>query len=540
MSQIGASRGSVMGQWLRLGEDGIRTLVAAGAAGGLAAAFNAPIAGSLFALEVVLGDFAIASFSPVVMAGVTATTVSRAVYGDAQIFDIPTYALMSPWEFMPYVALGLMAGFVAVGFTVFMYNQERAWEGISAPPWLKPAVGGLVVGAMALAFPEVLGIGHLAMDRMLEGQVGMGLLLALVVAKIVATSLTLGSGGSGGVFVPSLFVGAALGGAMGSAVQQWAPFPHGGPGAYALVGMGALVAAASHAPLTGIVIMFELTGDYQIILPVMMACIVATVVASSLKEESIYTQKLKWKGISLRQGREENILHHLSVGEVLRREYVSFSEDTPLPAMLAQALGSMQTTFPLVDPEGRLSGVVRVQDLHRALDDRASLEGVLVAADLGSSIQALRDTENMEQALELLTASGTDLLPVVDGDDRLLGTVFAQDVLGRYAHELQKLRLASTLAQRKSFSVMTDGIELGHGMRLAEVEVRRPLVGHSLRELQLRARYGLEVLYVLKGAYRIRKLADPDLSLEAGDHLVVMAEASSLLAFRQQFGLVEP
>jgi CIC family chloride channel protein len=281
--------------------------------------------------------------------------------------------------------------------------------------------------------------------------------------------------------------------------------------------------------------MFELTGDYQIILPVMMACIVATVVASSLKEESIYTQKLKWKGISLRQGREESILHHLSVGEVLRREFISFREETPLPEMLAQALGSMQTTFPLVDSEGRLGGVVRVQDLHRALDDRGSLEGVLVAADLGSPIHSLRDTDNVEQALETLTDSGTDLLPVVDDDNRLLGAVFAQDVLGRYAHELQKLRLASTLAQRKSFSVMTDGLELGHGMRLAELEVPSSLAGRSLRDLQLRARYGVEVLYVLKGAYRIRKQADPDLSLDDGDHIVVMAEASSLLAFRQEF-----
>ncbi|HSG49615.1 MAG TPA: chloride channel protein, partial [Longimicrobiales bacterium] len=350
------------------------------------------------------------------------------------------------------------------------------WEGISAPPWLKPAVGGLVVGAMALAFPEVLGIGHMAMDRMLEGQVG----------------------------------------------------------------MGARVAATSHAPLTGIVIMFELTGDYEIILPVMMACIVATVVASSLKEESIYTQKLKWKGISLRQGREESILHHLSVGEVLRRESLSFAENTPLPDMLGMALGSTQTTFPLVDADGRLGGVVRVQDLHRALDDRGSLEGVLVAADLGSPIRALRETENMEQALELLTASGTDLLPVVDDDDRLVGTVFTQDVLGRYAHELQKLRLASTLAQRRSFSVLTDGLELGHGMRLAELQVPAPLVGRTLRELQLRAQHGVEVLYVLKGEYKIRKLADPDLSLEAGDHMVVMAEASSLLAFRGLNAPVSP
>ena len=318
MIQIGASLGSVIAQKGRLGENGVRTLVAAGAAGGLAAAFNAPIAGSLFALEVVLGDFAIASFSPVVMAGVAATVVSRGVYGDAQVFDIPQYALVSAAEFVPYVLLGLLAGIVAVLFTVFLYSQERVWERLAAPPWIKPAVGGLFVGLVALLFPEILGIGHLAMDRMLEGHVGLGLLLALVIMKIVATSLTLGSGGSGGVFVPSLFVGAALGGAIGIAVGQWAPFPHGGPGAYALVGMGAMVAATSHAPLTGIVIMFELTGDYEIILPVMVACILSTVIASSLKEESIYTQKLKWKGISLRQGREENILRHLAVADVLQ------------------------------------------------------------------------------------------------------------------------------------------------------------------------------------------------------------------------------
>ncbi|HZD03296.1 MAG TPA: chloride channel protein, partial [Longimicrobiales bacterium] len=250
MIQIGASLGSVIAQWGRLGEDGVRTLVAAGAAGGLAAAFNAPIAGSLFALEVVLGDFAIQSFSAVVMAGVAATAVSRGVYGEAQVFEIPRYALESAQEFVPYALLGLLAGFVAVAFTLFLYRQERAWERLPAPPWVKPAVGGLVVGAMALAFPELLGVGHLAMDRMLEGQVGLGLLLALVVTKVVATSFTLGSGGSGGVFVPSLFVGSALGGAMGTAVARWAPFAHGGPGAYALVGMGAVVAATAHAPLT--------------------------------------------------------------------------------------------------------------------------------------------------------------------------------------------------------------------------------------------------------------------------------------------------
>jgi CIC family chloride channel protein len=462
------------------------------------------------------------------MAGVAATVVSRGVYGDAQIFDIPQYALVSAAEFLPYVLLGILAGIVAVLFTLFLYSQERVWERLSAPPWIKPAIGGLFVGTVALVFPEVLGIGHLAMDRMLEGQVGMGLLLALVIMKIVATSLTLGSGGSGGVFVPSLFVGAALGGAIGTAVGQWAPFAHGGPGAYALVGMGALVAATSHAPLTGIVIMFELTGDYEIILPVMVACILSTVIASSLKEESIYTQKLKWKGISLRQGREENILRHLAVADVVQKEFKVFQEDATLPEVLSEAVGSSQTTFPLRARGGELVGAIRIQDLHRALEDRGTLEPVLVAADLATSIPSLKETDTLENALELLNQSGTDLIPVVDAEGKLLGVVLGADVMERYAHELQKLRLASTLVQRRSFSHRTEGIELGHGMRLAEVPVPEDCLNKTLQEAGLRRRLGMEVLYVLKGPYRVRKLASPELKLEEGDRMMVMAEAETL------------
>jgi CIC family chloride channel protein len=390
-----------------------------------------------------------------------------------------------------------------------------------------------VVGVVGLAFPEILGIGHLAMDRMLEGELGLGLLLALVVMKLVTTSLTLGSGGSGGVFVPSLFVGAALGGALGTAVGQWAPFPHGGPGAYALVGMGAVVAATSHAPLTGIVIMFELTADYEIILPVMMTCILSTVVASSLKEESIYTQKLKWKGISLRQGREESILRHLRVESILRRDFESFPESSTLPAILAEALKSTRTTFPILGPEGELSGVIRVQDLHQALDDRGALESVVVAADLAIPSRGVRPDATLEVALETLTETGADLLPVVEDTGRVVGVVLAADVMERYSHELRKLRLASTIASRRTFSVETDGMELGHGMRLAEVEVPPSLENQTLREAELRARFGIEVLYLLKGPYSIRKLAAPELVLEAGDRMVILTEASSLQAFRE-------
>jgi CBS domain-containing protein len=205
-----------------------------------------------------------------------------------------------------------------------------------------------------------------------------------------------------------------------------------------------------------------------------------------------------------------------------------------LPTILAEALGTSQTTFPLVATDGRLAGVIRVQDLHRALDDRGVLESVLVAADLATASRAVRVDDNVEQALEHLTEIGSDLLPVVDSEDRILGVIFAADVLDHYSRELQKLRLASTLARRRSFSIQTEGMELGHGMRLAEVQVPRALQDRTLKDAGLRARFGVEVLYVLKGPHGIRKLAHPDLMLEAGDGMVIMAEASSLQRFQEE------
>ncbi len=536
MIQVGASLGSVVGQIFGLGEDGMRTLVAAGAGGGLAAAFNAPIAGSLFALEVVLGDFGISSFTPVFMAGIAATAIVRAVFGTAGEFAIPTYTLKSAWEFMPYAVLGLAAGFVAVGFTLFLYGQERVWEKLKAPVWFKPAVGGLVVGTVGIFFPQILGTGHAPMDAMLHGAFPVGLLIALIFVKIAATSFTLGSGGTGGVFVPSLFVGAALGGAVGDVVARWAPFAHGSPAAYALVGMGAVVAATSHAPLTGMMIMVELTGDYEIILPVMLACILSSVVASSLKEESIYTQKLKWRGISLRKGREESILEHLSVRSILRKDFRSFAENAPLPGVLTQALGSTQNTFPVVGSEGELVGVIRVQDLHQALDDRSALESVLMAADLAEETRALRTEDNVEQALQMLTATNADLLPVVDARDVVVGVVLAADVMERYSRELQKLRLAHTLAGKRSFKFETQGMELGYGMRLAEVPVPEKLAGRTLRDLNLRQEFGVEVLYVLRAPYRVPTFTNPSLVLQLGDRMVIVAEAESLRKFEERTG----
>ncbi len=266
--QIGSAIGSSLGQILRVSGNRMRNLVGCGAAAGIAATFNAPIAGAIFALEVILGEFQIGTFGPIVLASVMATVISRAFLGDFPAFiSIPKYDLVSIWEIPAYLVMGFLGGFVSLLFIKSLYKAEDLWAGLKVPEFLKPALGGLTIGLLSLYFPQILGVGYESITEALLGKLPWFLLLVLVFVKIFATSLTIGSGGSGGVFAPSLFIGAMMGGIYGHMVHHFFPSVTASSGAYSLVGMGAIVAGATHAPITSILILFELTDDYRIILP---------------------------------------------------------------------------------------------------------------------------------------------------------------------------------------------------------------------------------------------------------------------------------
>ncbi|MFQ5578321.1 MAG: chloride channel protein, partial [Anaerolineae bacterium] len=282
--QIGSALGSSVGQLLHLSDDRVRNLVACGAAGGIAATFNAPIAGVIFALEIILGEFNVRYFSTVVISSVTASVIGRAVFGDFPAFRIPMeYGVNSFWEYGIYAVLGALAALVGVLFVRLLYWSEDRFEGWKQiPPWLQPAVGGTLLGGLALAYPAVTGIdwqrmpqiynvGYGVIEATLSNQLGLKVVIVLLVLKLIATSLTLGSGGSGGVFAPSLFMGAMLGASYELVVNGLFPGIAAPPGAYALVGMGAVFAASAHVPITAVIILFELTGDYRIILPLMLS-----------------------------------------------------------------------------------------------------------------------------------------------------------------------------------------------------------------------------------------------------------------------------
>jgi len=297
MVQIGAALGSLIGQGARLSTRGVRTLVACGAAGGIAATFNAPIAGAIFAAEVLMGRFH-ADFLLVLLTSLSSCIVARSFLGNHPAFLVPAYELSSPAELLLYFLLGLLAGLAALAYVRLLYRSEDVFGAWAFPDHLKPAVGGLLVGLVLRFFPQVYGTGFPAIESALWVRFPWELLLGLFAAEMIANCATLGSGGSGGVFAPSLYMGAMLGGAFGTLVHSLFPDWTGGAGAYAMVGMAAFFAAAAKAPTTALLILFEMTNDYKIMLPLMAATVASVSVSHRLLPQSIYTLKLHRRGIA--------------------------------------------------------------------------------------------------------------------------------------------------------------------------------------------------------------------------------------------------
>jgi len=425
--QIGAALGSTLGRLARLTEGRLRILVACGSAGGIAATFNAPLAGVFFAMELILRDFTAESFGAVVLASVMASVVGRGVFGDTSFLQLPAFHVQHPAELLLYAALGLLAGAAGVLFTKVLYWIEDlcdwAWRG---PEWLRPALGGILLGGLLLVLPQMYGVGYPVLENAIDGRYVIAFLLLLMAGKIVATSLTIGIGGSGGVFAPSLFMGAMLGTAFGLALHHISPGLAPDPGAYGLVGMGAVFAGASRAPITAVVIMFELTGEYSIILPLMLAIVLATVVSRVLSRDTIYTLKLRRRGIDLDAPQPRGPFADRTVCTVMEPAPDPLSEDTPLDAAARALARAGHGVLPVADASGTYRGVVTARAVAEALDDDerppATIAGLTELPARVTAGDPLADTLHL-----LIDAPGTGL-PVLD-EDRLAGWVTHQAVL---------------------------------------------------------------------------------------------------------------
>nr|WP_290668844.1 chloride channel protein [Ardenticatena sp.] len=437
--QVGAALGSTVGQVLRFANDRVQTLVAAGAAAGIAATFNAPIAGAIFALEVILGRFSARNFGAVVISAVSASIISRIYLGDQPAFAVPAYPLHHLGELPIYVVLGVLAAIVAVIFIRVLYALEDFFDEWGIPMPLKTALGLLLTGGVALLLPqyEILGPGLHMIGEVIAENVPLAFqtMILLLILKLAATSFTLGSGNSGGVFAPSLFMGAVLGGLVGQAAHALWPDVAINPGAYAIVGMAATFAGAARAPMTAVLIVFEMSNDYKLILPLMLATVIATFFAEALFKESIYTLKLKRKGITIQAGRDVDVLQAVTVGEVMSRDFGAVSTNTTLSELSDFFARTHRHGAIVLDEQGKLWGLVTVSDLDRAVEDELprSTPVTEIGTPRARLVVAYPD-ETLAEVLTRMGIRGYGRLPVVAREDptHVVGVIRREEVIRAY------------------------------------------------------------------------------------------------------------
>ena len=449
--QIGSAVASTLGQVVRMPESRLRLLVACGAAGGISATFNAPLAGVFFGLELILREVSAEALVAVLLSSMAADVVGQAAFGRQPFFALPPALLPSAWDYLLCAALGLAAGLVGIGFAKVLYRIEDvcdwAWRG--KPEWLRPVAGGALLGVLLLAIPQLYGVGYPVVQLAVGGGYAIWFLLALMVGKMLSASLTIGIGGSGGVFAPSLFIGAMLGTAFGFAVQHLVGPAAAGPvAAYGMVGMGATFAGAARAPLTSISSTLEMTGDFGLVLPVVLAVGLATGVSAALGRGTIYTTKLLRRGIDIERPRPSTLMQQMKVSEAMR----------PLPAQVTAGR-------PLEDVVGQLV------DRQRPASPGAGPET--------ARLQAVFADETLEQALRQLVMYGHQGLPVLAADgESIVGWLSNRDVMRAFA-----ARLGQTIEEAEE------------GARAAEwatarpdAEARQPsnpLPGYRLLDLQI-------------------------------------------------------
>lgn len=532
IAQIGSAIGSTVGQMFHLSDERIKNLVACGAAGGIAATFNAPIAGAIFALEVILGQLHAVYFGAVVISAVTADVIAHFFEGDLRAFSVPEYALTSFWELPLYVALGILAAAAAVAFTRTLYLSEDLWDRIDFPEYFKPVLGGLVLGLVGIlspkinGFPRIFGVGYDSIDQALFSDLALQLSLGLFLLKILATVITLGSGGSGGIFAPSLFMGAMLGEAFGAVASQLFPGVTAPPGAYALVGMSAFFTGAAHAPVTSILILFEMTGNYQIILPLMLATVTSTLISKALSPESIYTLKLTRRGIHLQEGKDIDVMQTISVGEAMSTDMDVVSCSLSLDELAREFERSHHHGFPVVDEEGSLAGIVTIQDLDRALESGAGDDLTVLDIATCQNLVTAYDDDPMWTALRSLGVRDVGRLPVVKrGAEReLVGVVRRKDIIQAYN---------TAIIQRARHQSRSDRQRLGKIIDSEFIELEIPqnaaVIGKRVSEIQLPD----DCLIVSIQRGRKLYIAHGYSVLEAGDQLTVISTETSVNSVRK-------
>lgn len=481
--QVGSALGSSIGQWFGFSDDRIKNLVSCGAAAGIAATFNAPLAGVAFASEVLMTELQGRMFGNVVVSAVSASVISQIFLGARPSFVVPSYVMRSPWEIVLYMALGLVSACVGVMCIRMLSSFETVFDSLKKCPLaLRPALGALLLGMIGVLYlllpgvsyhtgeqfrrtmplienmPHVFGSGFTFIEQVLQGKTPFLLMFVLIFLKPLATSFTLGSGNSGGVFAPSLFTGAMCGGAFGYAVNLYFPEISGDVGAYALVGMAAVFSAAARAPLTAMLIVFEMSNDYYLILPLMVAGVVATFVAELLQKESIYTIKLAKRGIHFSQGRDMDVMQEVLVQDVMNDEPFTFDVELPFSDLYAVFQETHFLGFPVTEGKGRLYGIVTLQDMTRVLSHTDTIAYLKVKDVATINTVTVYPDEPVWAAIQKMSPRDLARLPVVSREDegKLIGLISRSDILRAYDVGIMRKQQAQYASERMALRRVSD------------------------------------------------------------------------------------
>ncbi|MDJ0947648.1 MAG: chloride channel protein [Alphaproteobacteria bacterium] len=439
---LGATLAAWVAARFRLGRAQQQTLLGCGVAAAIAASFNAPIAGVLFALEVVVGHYALSAFAPVVIASVISTLISHAYFGAFPAFIAPAHNVVELWEFPAFALLGVTSAIAAILFMRSIMFTAKVAERLPVPDWSRPAVGGLAVGLIALAFPQVLGVGYGATSDALDGLFPLYLLLALIVAKTAATAISLGFGFGGGVFSPSLVVGAMLGGAFGIIATQVFPDHSSGQGAYSLIGMGAVAGSVLGAPISTILIMFELTRDYALTVAVMVAVVVASLITQSFHGRSFFVWQLERRGLNLKGGREAGLLRAVRLRDIMDNAFDSIAPDASLEEVRRCLISSTNGELFVTAEDGRLEGAITFAEIGEAAFDESADQGRTALDIARRNPPFLQAGDDLDSVMRRIGGIGEPHVAVVADKDSMVmvGLVHEREIMLAYQRAIAQAR----------------------------------------------------------------------------------------------------
>jgi CIC family chloride channel protein len=558
--QVGSALGSSVGQWLHLSDERIKNLVACGAAAGIAATFNAPIAGVVFAIEVLLSELQVAVFGNVVVSAVAASIVSQIFLGSRPAFEIPGYVMHSPWEILLYVVLGLLAALVGILFIRMLYYTEDVFERLPIPEWLKPATGALLLGILAFCYPYVGTISYISVDEMtlglpivenyphifgsgfifleevLQGRAPFFLLFLLIFLKPLATSFTLGSGNSGGVFAPSLFTGAMLGGSFGYLAMHFFPDLKIEIGAYALVGMAAVFSAAARAPLTSMLIVFEMSNDYRLILPLMTAGMIASTFAQWLQSDSIYSLKLTKRGIRFDQGRDMDIMQTVQVDEVMNSAPITIQREQSVAELFAAFQENNLGGFPVINNAKELYGMVTMQDMERTIQEmertlhrkEVNLKDLKVWDVATPDPVTIFPDEPIWLAIKKMAPRDLARLPVISRNNpkNIIGIISRSDIVRAYNLGLMRKQNDQLSHDRSALRKVT-------GLEFIEIKVEPNCIGTGKRLADMSLPKNTNIVSILR--YGAVLVPDGNTKILPGDVITALCFSDQINSVKKIF-----